>query len=374
MGKKLSYEEVYNLFKEKGYTLLEKEYKNNQIPLLFIDKKGYKSTISVGNLKLNRTPCYFSKRNIYSIENIQKFLNEKQENVIVLSKIYEGNDKLLCFKCSCGSIFYRTWADMSTHVYTVCKECSIKKRGMTKRNSIEDIEKIFNEKGYILLSRNYKTRTTYLECEDKEGYRGFLNYAHLLQGSKISRFDLRVNSKYYQYNVNHYALLNGISSRMIGFADNELWSRKGIKIKCECGEIFETSISSFMNGKERCDSCTKRISLYEQKIIQWLNKNKVKYIRQYRFEDCKNILPLPFDFYLEKYNTLIEIDGEGHYQPAYFNHCSYEKAVESYERAKINDNIKNNYCKENEIKLVRIPYWDIANKKYKDILTNIIKN
>ena len=34
---------------------------------------------------------------------------------------------------------------------------------------------------------------------------------------------------------------------------------------------------------------------------------------------------------------------------------------------------KNDYCNTHKIPLVRIPYWDMDNGKYKEILTNIIK-
>jgi hypothetical protein len=58
-----------------------------------------------------------------------------------------------------------------------------------------------------------------------------------------------------------------------------------------------------------------------------------------------------FDFYLPKYRTVIEFDGKQHYEP-----MEYFGGIESYERLKINDKIKSDYCEENYIDLIRIRY------------------
>ena len=61
------------------------------------------------------------------------------------------------------------------------------------------------------------------------------------------------------------------------------------------------------------------------------------------------------DFYLPDCNTVIEFDGAQHFVPSdYFGVDAFNKTVE-------HDNIKNNYCSDNEIRLIRIPYWEINN-------------
>lgn len=35
---------------------------------------------------------------------------------------------------------------------------------------------------------------------------------------------------------------------------------------------------------------------------------------------------------------------------------------------------QDNYCKNNNIKLIKIPYWDIKNDKYKEIINTLIHN
>ena len=63
----------------------------------------------------------------------------------------------------------------------------------------------------------------------------------------------------------------------------------------------------------QCNKCTKRQSNLEYLTQQYLDTLGVKYIAEYRFEDCRDIHALPFDFYLPNYRLCIEVDGEGHY-------------------------------------------------------------
>ena len=75
---------------------------------------------------------------------------------------------------------------------------------------------------------------------------------------------------------------------------------------------------------------------------------------------------MPFDFYLPDYNLLIEFDGIQHYEiRGHFG--GYDGFVDT----KIRDTIKNIYCKDNNIDLLRIPYWDYKN--IENILVNKLK-
>ena len=65
---------------------------------------------------------------------------------------------------------------------------------------------------------------------------------------------------------------------------------------------------------------------------------------------------MPFDFYLPDYNICIEYDGELHYKSIDF-YGGEEELMKQQNR----DNIKTQYCKDNNITLIRIPYWDLNN-------------
>ena len=142
-----------------------------------------------------------------------------------------------------------------------------------------------------------------------------------------------------------------------------------IKVIIECpihGE-FEQNPLSHIQGCG-CPNCNE--SKGEKEIVKYLDKNEISYYRQHKFKDCKNIFQLPFDFYLPKYRTAIEFDGKQHYQPV-----DHFGGLESYNRLKINDKIKNDYCEDNYINLIRIRYNqidDINNILYEN-LKNLIK-
>ena len=100
--------------------------------------------------------------------------------------------------------------------------------------------------------------------------------------------------------------------------------------------------------------------------------NNIDFKFQKKFDGCKGIRrKLPFDFYLTEYNICIEFDGRQHHKPVKFNGMDLKRATEIFEKTKINDNIKNLYCKDNDIKLLRIPYWEKDN--IEDILKSNIK-
>lgn len=110
-----------------------------------------------------------------------------------------------------------------------------------------------------------------------------------------------------------------------------------------------------------CPICENTISLGEQTIISILEKHKVTYYSQFRFDDCRNKYPLPFDFYIPDKNTCIEFQGKQHYEPTQFGGITIEEANSNLKGVKKRDSIKSSYCKNNSINLILIPYWDFNN-------------
>ena len=106
---------------------------------------------------------------------------------------------------------------------------------------------------------------------------------------------------------------------------------------------------NILSGKG-CPRCQE--SHGEREIEQWLFEHNIEYISQKTFSGCKNKRLLPFDFYLPKYDACIEYDGEQH-----FRSVDFFGGDDGLERRKHNDEIKNQYCKDNNIHLLRIPYF-----------------
>lgn len=150
-----------------------------------------------------------------------------------------------------------------------------------------------------------------------------------------------------------------------------VYSNKMIWWKCEKGHEWKAQICNRSYGTG-CPTCNK--SKGENKLTIILDQYKeVKYKTQYRIKKCRNKLPLPFDFAIFDKNNkllcLIEYDGEQHYRPSF--------GEESFQKTKHNDRVKNEYCKQNNIPLIRVPYWEYNNletylkNKLKEIGINI---
>lgn len=126
-----------------------------------------------------------------------------------------------------------------------------------------------------------------------------------------------------------------------------------ISIICHIHGEFVQTPQHHLNGSG-CPLCKK--SKGELAIAKWLSDNKIHFIPQKRFDTCKNVLLLPFDFYIPKYNLCIEFDGRHHFEP-----IERWGGLKHLEETKINDVIKNKWCIENKVKLLRIPYIKIKN-------------
>ena len=124
-----------------------------------------------------------------------------------------------------------------------------------------------------------------------------------------------------------------------------------LKIECpQCGQPYTTSLASYNGGKIRCDKCSNSQSIGEYIIAEILDKYKINYIPEYKFPDCKDIRCLPFDFYLPDFNCCLEFDGQHHFFPVY--------GMDSLINTIRHDQMKNKFCHDNKIRLIRIPYWE----------------
>lgn len=118
-------------------------------------------------------------------------------------------------------------------------------------------------------------------------------------------------------------------------------------------------------------SCGCKLNSSKERIIEnYLKELNVDYEKQKRFTDCKYCYTLPFDFAI--YNDdrtlkcLIEYDGQQHFKP-----IDFFGGIDGFEKTKIRDNIKNQYCIDNNIRLLRLNYLNTDNE-IKEMITNTI--
>lgn len=126
------------------------------------------------------------------------------------------------------------------------------------------------------------------------------------------------------------------------------------------GHEWNVAPYSILHGTG-CPRCYE--SSGERKIRQWLEKHNIKYIYQKVFKDCRDIKPLPFDFYLPNNFICIEYDGGQHTKP-----IEHFGGVKAFERTIKHDKMKDEYCKNNGISLLRIPYFKNVEEELNNFL------
>lgn len=142
-----------------------------------------------------------------------------------------------------------------------------------------------------------------------------------------------------------------------------------INIICPIHGIFEQKPYIHLMGSG-CQKCSE--SKGERKVELILKKNNIEFVKQKMFDDCKNPKTdrnLKFDFYIQKYNLCIEYDGEYHYEP-WRLYWDKSMAKQRFNEMKIRDEIKTKYCKNSNIELLRIPYFELKN--IEEIISNYL--
>lgn len=144
------------------------------------------------------------------------------------------------------------------------------------------------------------------------------------------------------------------------------------KCECECGNIVEVSSSDLKSGHTYGCGCSK--SKGEQLIGTILKELNFSFESQKSFDTCinpKTNKKLFFDFYLPDFNILIEYDGIQHTKA--LDKTNGWNNIENLLSTQERDSIKNEWCKNNNIPLIRISYEDF-NKLNSDYLLERINN
>jgi len=137
------------------------------------------------------------------------------------------------------------------------------------------------------------------------------------------------------------------------------------------GVVYEQRASSHLEGmapefrktEESIirDSIRESDSIGENEISKFLNKYKMTYNKKYKIDNIE------FDFFLPSIRTCIEFDGIQHFQ------IIKEYGQDFFDKTKIIDTLKEDYCEDNYISLIRIRY-DQIDDIYRILWDNLKEN
>lgn len=287
---------------------------------------------------------------------------ENNSDCKLISSDYKNNREKLELQCGCGNIFTVSFDNFKSRNQRQCKSCgtkiSIEKQKLNKDYVINFIESNSNCK-LISEYNSFNSNDLQIKCECGNVFTTSFNHFKNDNVRRCNNCTRELMSKLKR--LDDCEVRHLIESNNCKWIDGKYRNdRSKLTLECECGNIFKTNIQSFRTlNKRRCDVCSKSQTKGSLKIEEWLLENNITNIREYRFKDCKDKYTLPFDFVVfnnDKLICLIEFDGEQHYKPIKVFGGDYK-----FDKTKKHDEIKNEYCKINNIKLIRIPYWEIKN-------------
>lgn len=298
------------------------------------------------NCVQNKDTDYF-KKEIYN-----KYGNE----YIVLGEYKTSKDKILIKHKTCGNEFPTT-PDAILNKGTGCPICrhreGANKLFLSQKEFVARVYSIFGDE-YTILGE-YKGYKEYVLIKHSKCGREYLQQAgDILQGKGCRYCAGTLKKTQEKFEDELFNLYNG-EYTVLGEYVN---SKTPILIRHnKCSREYETlPLSILRNHGCNCKS----ISKGEYQIKNFLEFNKIKYKYQYSNKLCKFKNKLPFDFAVLDNNKniicLIEYDGIQHFKPI---ECFGGQSA--FEKTKIRDNIKNKYCEQYKIPLLRISYLNLDN-------------
>lgn len=363
--KKLTYDEIRRAFEERGYKLLSTEYANCSTKLAYICLKHQNMGVQYidwAHFSRGQGCKYCGQENKRS--GREKNLEDYNAKELVESKGLEfvkitRENSQLCIYYICPKHRYvgvqKTSLESIRRMTVGCPYC------IGRNKTTESFKKeLFDINPSIRVKGEYVDAKTPIECEcliDHTIWSPIPN--RMLRGCgcpECGRIASNKNST--KSNDIFVAQLNDANPDILPLQEY-IQAKISIWVMCKkCGHQWLATPDNLLHGG-CCLECSATPN--EKKLGDILIQYGFKIERQKKYNNCRDKLPLPFDIYLLEYNILIEYDGEQHYHPVNFGGISYEDAYDNFIKTQYHDSIKTQYCNDNNIPLIRVPYWEKNN-------------
>ena len=369
---KWNYELVKDFIEKEGYFLLSDSYIKAHDKLTIKCPQGHIFEMSFNNFKRGQRckQCDILSRRKYSQEEVRYFLEREGYEMIGEFKSLIDSIEVVCPQGHNTTISFASFEKGCR-----CKHCKpsdrkpimegfkennkeLGKNG-NKKYSLEEAKDLLAEVGFEMLDNEYNGIKSQVTFKCSHGHIHTMRFDKARKGKcpKCAEENAFYNIDF----IKEYLKKDGytlISTEYKGIYET-------IEVMCDEGHLYETTFNNYKNYGFRCPIC--KSSIGERRIQKYLVENNINYIHQKRFKDCKDIYSLPFDFYLPQYNLIIEYDGRQH-----FMIVDKFGGEEDFIKRIIHDAIKNQYCEDNNINILRIPYWEQF--KIENLISQTIEN
>ncbi len=330
--------------------------------------KEAKIDIYIDGVKLNSIcPNGFKTQTYKTIVNFKNNLKENNDEFIKFVGLTNGNTLIAKIKTYDGGVVdldiraYSKFNKARQDFYNKLKEVNGYTKEFYKGNNTNIDLYIDNVKlnPINFKSQTYKTIINFKKGLEKNKDK-LIKFIGLTNGnsliSKIKTFDniiLNIDiANYNSFNKSRQNTYNYCKENGYEVLSPYIGNNTKILIDFNCEHDPHWIKPNDLKNNQGCPVCNESKG---EKIIRYhLEKNNIEFKQEYRFSDCKYRIPLPFDFYIPKHNLCIEFDGEQHYKA--YDHFGGEEKLRLTQKR---DKIKNDYCRDNGLNLLRIPYWNI---------------
>jgi hypothetical protein len=366
---KWNYRLADEFFKNKGFMLVDKKPDDTEfhtkLKVSFCDNEKYFYHCSLNNL-LRNNPRKIDLSNPYSIHNIKLWCSNNYKPFILLSDIYEGNGKKLKWKClkeDCGEIFESSWGEINSG--SGCPFCVCQRVGLS--NCLATINPELASEWHPTKNGNLTPYDVSYNSGKDIWWKCSKNPNHEWKTSVCNRAYNNSGcpccigkkaSKDYNLFLNNPELCEEwdyVKNKKKPEEYTPCSNKKVSWICKECGCEWDATIND-RNGinKQGCPNCS--VSKGEKRIKKFLNTYKLFDVQQKQFDNLIGLggKNLSYDFYLPKYNLLIEYQGIQHEK--YIS--GLHKSKKDFEKQQEHDRRKREYAKRNNINLLEIWYWD----------------
>ncbi|MGL5718469.1 MAG: hypothetical protein ACRCX2_36030 [Paraclostridium sp.] len=298
------------------------------------------------------------KENIYNAYDYE-FVKRELDNygVELLQDYYNNSREKLKLKCTCGEIFHVAFTRFFKEGQRQCKKCGYQNGATKQTMSVDE----FKDRVLVILGEDYEVADFKKVSNDVRMIHKTCGKTYTQKGSKILSGQrcshcYAPKKKVFEDVDAEIKSICGEELKLIEYNNHD-----NMILKCKCGNKLKRGMSEIRKHKGAfCEKC--KVSSGVIQIEAFLNHNNIAYIREHSFDGCVYKRKLRFDFYIPDFNLCIEYDGEQHYRTLY--HWGGEKGLHLN---KIRDNIKNEYCKSNDIELLRISFKE-------ENINNILEN
>lgn len=356
-------EEKIKILQNHGFKYISGDLTKILNPVSIECEQGHIFARSVNNIMRGEDKCPFCNGTVpmgyWNKETCQKWIDKNNINYIILD--IKKEDSQLFIYVHCGNDehepYWCSWGHFKNG--TRCNKCYYENNNRTFW-TLENAKELLSKYGYKIIDENaYVSSHERVDCIDELGFKYPVSIHFITQGRR--KFSLWRNNKYALDNIKRFCELyrpdyEFISEEYLGNKVKHRWRYIGDCLPDGAEKEFDLVFGHFVSCN--CGHPELNRSKLEARCKSILDTYNIKYEMQKTFEGCAYRNKLRFDFYLELNNKryCIETDGNQHYVPI-DRYGGLEGLILTQKR----DKIKNEYCLNNNIILIRIKEKDFKN-------------